>query len=416
MRREDLRYCDMNIMHVVKTLTKSLREFKKETILSPVLVTVEVVVECLIPLYMVTMLEKIEADNSIENILFWGGLLLLMAAVSLLFGMLAGRYSAKASAGFSRNLRTDIYASIQGFSFANIDKFSPSSLVTRMTTDVINIQNAFMMIIRIAVRSPIMLVVSVIMSFTINWKIALIFMAVIPVLGVGLFVIFRKVDPIFTKVFKKYDAMNESIQENIKGIRVVKSYVREDYEMKKFGKTAGGNNVWLDVNRTSVFDYYQFWRNSDDAQVEKLMLYFSPLPIDEDEPGVDVVVGSKKLSIAALLEEELILSIPNIAHEDCDDEADYEDKTPETEEEKRRRPSSPRSVRSVDGEATAGCSPLCPAAVLRGQKSPCSTTYFSERPCGRRGRQARKRGSESVRHSSGSPFSSQCGGLDEEKV
>ena len=222
MRREDLRYCDMNIMHVVKTLTKSLREFKKETILSPVLVTVEVVVECLIPLYMVTMLEKIEADNSIENILFWGGLLLLMAAVSLLFGMLAGRYSAKASAGFSRNLRTDIYASIQGFSFANIDKFSPSSLVTRMTTDVINIQNAFMMIIRIAVRSPIMLVVSVIMSFTINWK----------------FVIFRKVDPIFTKVFKKYDAMNESIQENIKGIRVVKSYVREDYEMKKFGKTA----------------------------------------------------------------------------------------------------------------------------------------------------------------------------------
>ena len=238
MRREDLRYCDMNIMHVVKTLTKSLREFKKETILSPVLVTVEVVVECLIPLYMVTMLEKIEADNSIENILFWGGLLLLMAAVSLLFGMLAGRYSAKASAGFSRNLRTDIYASIQGFSFANIDKFSPSSLVTRMTTDVINIQNAFMMIIRIAVRSPIMLVVSVIMSFTINWKIALIFMAVIPVLGVGLFVIFKKVDPIFTKVFKKYDAMNESIQENIKGIRVVKSYVREDYEMKKFGKTA----------------------------------------------------------------------------------------------------------------------------------------------------------------------------------
>ena len=228
----------MNIMNVVKTLTKSLREFKKETILSPVLVTVEVVVECLIPLYMVTMLEKIEADNSIENILFWGGLLLLMAAVSLLFGMLAGRYSAKASAGFSRNLRTDIYASIQGFSFANIDKFSPSSLVTRMTTDVINIQNAFMMIIRIAVRSPIMLVVSVIMSFTINWKIALIFMAVIPVLGVGLFVIFRKVDPIFTKVFKKYDAMNESIQENIKGIRVVKSYVREDYEMKKFGKTA----------------------------------------------------------------------------------------------------------------------------------------------------------------------------------
>ena len=225
-------------MNVIKTLTKSLREFKKETILSPVLVSLEVVVECLIPLYMVTMLERIQEDNSIENILFWGGLLLLMAAVSLLFGMLAGRYAARASAGFSKNLRTDIYSAIQGFSFANIDKFSASSLVTRMTTDVFNIQNAFMMIIRIAVRSPIMLVVSVIMAFTINWKIALIFLAIIPVLGVGLFVIFKKVDPIFAKVFKRYDAMNESIQENIKGIRVVKSYVREDYEMKKFGTTA----------------------------------------------------------------------------------------------------------------------------------------------------------------------------------
>ena len=226
------------MLNIIKTLTKSIREFKKETILAPVLVTVEVVMECLIPLYMVTMLERIRQDNSIENILFWGGILLVMALVSLVFGMLAGRYAAKASAGFSRNLRTDIYASIQGFSFANIDKFSPSSLVTRMTTDVTNIQNAFMMIIRIAVRSPIMLVVSVIMAFTINWKIALVFLALVPVLGVGLFLIFRKVDPIFAKVFKKYDAMNESIQENIKGIRVVKSYVREDYEIKKFGKTA----------------------------------------------------------------------------------------------------------------------------------------------------------------------------------
>ena len=226
------------MLNIIKTLTKSIREFKKETILAPVLVTVEVVMECLIPLYMVTMLERIQQDNSIGNILFWGGILLVMALVSLVFGMLAGRYAAKASAGFSRNLRTDIYASIQGFSFANIDKFSPSSLVTRMTTDVTNIQNAFMMIIRIAVRSPIMLVVSVIMAFTINWKIALVFLALVPVLGVGLFLIFRKVDPIFAKVFKKYDAMNESIQENIKGIRVVKSYVREDYEIKKFGKTA----------------------------------------------------------------------------------------------------------------------------------------------------------------------------------
>ena len=234
-------------MDIIKTLSKSIREFKKESILSPVLVTVEVVMECLIPLYMVTMLERIDADNSIENILFWGGILLVMAAVALVFGMLAGRYAAKASAGFARNLRSDIYSSIQGFSFANIDKFSPSSLVTRMTTDVTNIQNAFMMIIRVAVRSPIMLVVSVVMAFTINWKIALVFLALVPVLGVGLFLIFRKVDPIFAKVFKKYDAMNESIQENIKGVRVVKSYVREDYEIKKFAKTA--QNVRADFQR-----------------------------------------------------------------------------------------------------------------------------------------------------------------------
>ena len=235
------------MMDIIKTLSKSIREFKKESILSPVLVTVEVVMECLIPLYMVTMLERIQEDNSIPNILMWGGILLVMAAVSLVFGMLAGRYAAKASAGFARNLRSDIYSSIQGFSFANIDKFSPSSLVTRMTTDVTNIQNAFMMIIRVAVRSPIMLVVSVVMAFTINWKIALVFLALIPVLGVGLFLIFRKVDPIFAKVFKKYDAMNESIQENIKGVRVVKSYVREDYEMKKFAKTA--QNVRADFQR-----------------------------------------------------------------------------------------------------------------------------------------------------------------------
>ncbi len=235
------------MMDIIKTLSKSIREFKKESILSPVLVTVEVVMECLIPLYMVTMLERIQEDNSIPNILMWGGILLVMAAVALVFGMLAGRYAAKASAGFARNLRSDIYSSIQGFSFANIDKFSPSSLVTRMTTDVTNIQNAFMMIIRVAVRSPIMLVVSVVMAFTINWKIALVFLALVPVLGVGLFLIFRKVDPIFAKVFKKYDAMNESIQENIKGVRVVKSYVREDYEMKKFAKTA--QNVRADFQR-----------------------------------------------------------------------------------------------------------------------------------------------------------------------
>ena len=225
-------------MKVAKTLIKSLREFKKESILSPVLVSLEVALECLIPLYMVTMLDNIQKDNSLENIIMYGGILLVMAAFSLVFGMLAGKYAATASAGFARNLRTDIYSRIQGFSFANIDKFSTSSLVTRMTTDVTNIQNAYMMIVRVAVRCPVMLVISLIMAFTINVKISAIFMALIPVLGVGLFIIFKKVEPIFNRVFNKYDAMNNSIQENVKGMRVVKSYVREDYEIEKFDKTA----------------------------------------------------------------------------------------------------------------------------------------------------------------------------------
>ncbi len=225
-------------MKVAKTLIKSLREFKKESILSPVLVSLEVALECLIPLYMVTMLENIQKDNSLENILMYGGILLVMAAFSLVFGMLAGKYAATASAGFARNLRTDIYSRIQGFSFANIDKFSTSSLVTRMTTDVTNIQNAYMMIVRVAVRCPVMLIISLIMAFTINVKISAIFMALIPVLGVGLFIIFKKVEPIFNRVFNKYDAMNNSIQENVKGMRVVKSYVREDYEIEKFDKAA----------------------------------------------------------------------------------------------------------------------------------------------------------------------------------
>lgn len=223
---------------MIKTLAKSIREYKKTSILSPLCVTVEVAMECIIPLYMVTMLEKIKQDNSLSNILFWGGLLLVFAAISLLFGMLAGKFAATASAGFAKNLRKDLYYKVQDFSFSNIDKFSTSSLVTRMTTDVANVQNAYMMLIRVAVRSPIMLVFSLIMAFFVNPTVSLVFLILIPILGVGLTIIFKKVMPIFDKVFKKYDKMNESIQENIKGIRVVKSYVREDYEKQKFGNSA----------------------------------------------------------------------------------------------------------------------------------------------------------------------------------
>ena len=232
---------------MLKTLAKSIRQYKRESILSPVLVTLEVLLECMIPLYMSTMLKNITDEPTMSNILIYGAILLVMAAFSLLFGILAGKYAATASAGFARNLRHDIYYKIQDFSFANIDKFSTSSLVTSMTTDVTNIQMAYMMIVRVAFRSPVMMIVSLAMTYSINWQMGVIFTILVPILGAGLFIIFKKVDPIFNKVFKKYDALNESVQENIKGIRVVKSYVREDYEIDKFDKAA--ENVRADFTR-----------------------------------------------------------------------------------------------------------------------------------------------------------------------
>ncbi len=232
---------------MIKTLAKSIRQYKRESILSPILVTLEVLLECLIPLYMSKMLEDIKQEPTMNNILIYGAILLVMAAFSLLFGMLAGKYAATASAGFARNLRHDIYYKIQDFSFSNIDKFSTSSLVTRMTTDITNIQMAYMMIVRVAFRSPVMMIVSLAMTYSINWQMGLVFTALVPILGAGLILIFKKVDPIFSKVFKKYDALNESIQENIKGIRVVKSYVREEYEIKKFDKAA--EDVRVDFTR-----------------------------------------------------------------------------------------------------------------------------------------------------------------------
>ena len=232
---------------MLKTLAKSIRQYKRESILSPVLVTLEVLLECMIPLYMSTMLKDITDEPTMSNILIYGAILLVMAAFSLLFGILAGKCAATASAGFARNLRHDIYYKIQDFSFANIDKFSTSSLVTRMTTDVTNIQMAYMMIVRVAFRSPVMMIVSLAMTYSINWQMGVIFTVLVPILGVGLVVIFKMVVPIFNKVFKKYDALNESVQENIKGIRVVKSYVREDYEIDKFDKAA--ENVRADFAR-----------------------------------------------------------------------------------------------------------------------------------------------------------------------
>ena len=228
---------------MVKTLLKSVREYKKATILTPVFITLEVVMECLIPYVMALMIDTIDSAQAgstdlLGQIVMYGGILIVMAAVSLTGGFLAGKYAAIASTGFARNLRHDLYYQIQKFSFANIDKFSTSSLVTRMTTDVTNVQNSFQMIIRIAIRCPLMFVFSLVMCITISPKMSMIYLIVVPVLVAALAAIIWVSYPRFTRVFKKYDAINESIQENVKAMRVVKSYVREDYEIKKFNRAA----------------------------------------------------------------------------------------------------------------------------------------------------------------------------------
>ena len=222
---------------MIKTLLKSLREYKKASILTPVYVSLEVILECLIPLLMARLIDDM-TGNSMGPIIKYGVVLVIMAMLSLAFGVLSARKGATAACGFAKNLRQDQFFKIQDFAFADIDLFSTSSLVTRMTTDVTNIQNAYQMIIRVAVRTPLMMIFSVIMAMTINVRMACIFLCIIPFLGVALFGITFYVFPIFKRIFKKYDALNNSVQENIAGIRVVKSFVREDYEMKKFDAAA----------------------------------------------------------------------------------------------------------------------------------------------------------------------------------
>lgn len=222
---------------MVKTLLKSVREYKKPAILTPVYISLEVIMECILPYLMAQLIDSITGER-MSPILFCGLELLVLAMLSLLFGTMSARAGATASCGFARNLRQDLFFKVQDFAFSDIDKFSSASLVTRLTTDVANVQNAFGMILRIAVRTPLMLIFSVFMSFRINAKMSLIFLAIIPVLAAGLFGIMAIVHPIFRRIFKKYDAMNASVEENLSGIRVVKSFVREDYEINKFGKTS----------------------------------------------------------------------------------------------------------------------------------------------------------------------------------
>ena len=223
---------------MLKELAKSIREYKKTSLATPVLVSLEVVMECIIPFIIAELVNQIKAGCEIEVIVKYGLVLVVMAGLSLMFGAFAGSTCATASCGLARNLRRDMFYRIQGYSFENIDKFSTSSLVTRLTTDVTNVQNAYMMIIRMAIRCPLMLIFAFIMAFVMGGKMATIFLLVAPVLGFGLFLVIRKTMPLFRRVFKKYDALNSSIQENVKAMRVVKSYVREDYEKKKFGRAA----------------------------------------------------------------------------------------------------------------------------------------------------------------------------------
>ena len=232
---------------MIKTLARSIREYKKNAILTPLLVIVEVVLECIIPFVIANLVNEMQAGCSMDVIINYGIQLVVMAVLSLIFGVAAGNTCATASTGFARNLRQDMFYRIQDYSFENIDKFSVSSLVTRMTTDVFNVQMSFMMIIRIAIRGPLMLIFSFIMGFAMGGRLAMIFLVTIPLLGIGLALVIRKATPIFRRVFRKYDALNDSVQENVQAMRVVKSYVREEYEKKKFATAA--NDVCKDFTR-----------------------------------------------------------------------------------------------------------------------------------------------------------------------
>ena len=220
---------------MIKKLLASVREYKRDTLLTPLFMVGEVGLECTLPLITAKLINSIEAQAQMSQVLRYGLILVIMAMCSMGCGILSGWFAASSSAGFAKNLRHDLFARVQSFSFANIDRFSTSSLVTRLTTDVTNVQNAFMMIIRTAVRSPLMLIFAVVMSIRMGGAISLVFLLVIPILAFGLLFIAKRAMPLFKAVFHKYDNLNNSVQENIKGMRVVKSFVREDYEQKKFG-------------------------------------------------------------------------------------------------------------------------------------------------------------------------------------
>ena len=243
---------------MIKKLSKSIREYKKASLLTPFFVALEVVMEVIIPYYMGKMLDYGVNLKDMNYIVKTGAMLAVFCVMSLVFGTLAGKYAAYASAGFSKNLRRDMFHNVQSFSFSNIDKFSVSSLVTRLTTDVTNLQNAYQMIIRIAVRSPLMIVFSLIMAIRVSARLSLIFLAVLPLLALGLYFIVTHAHPIFKRVFKTYDKLNNIVSENLHGIRVVKAFVREEHEKEKFNSVSD-----------SIY--------SDFVSAEKLLAFNAPL-------------------------------------------------------------------------------------------------------------------------------------------
>lgn len=227
--------------NMIKTLLRSVREFKKPSLITPFFMALEAFCECLIPFFMAKMINEdvLASPDAMRIILTYGGILVLLAGMSLTSGVLAGRFAAKASCGFARNLRHDLFYRVQKFSFGNVDKFSTSSLVTRLTTDITNVQQSYQMCLRIAIRVPLQFIFAIIMSFTIHAELAWVFVITAPIIMVTMIFMMRYVMPFFRRIFKKYDALNNSIQENVGGIRVVKSFVREDYEVKKLEKAAG---------------------------------------------------------------------------------------------------------------------------------------------------------------------------------
>lgn len=232
---------------MIKKLRGSIREYRGDAIKTPIFVSLEVILECFIPFIVANLVNTIKAGSDVSEIMRYGIILVIMAAISLCFGVLSGVSAAKAAAGFAKNLRKDMYYSVQNYSFENIDRFVPASLVTRMTTDVTNVQRAFMMLIRVAVRAPFMFIFSFTMAFIMGGRLAWIFVVLVPLMAVVLIAMVRRVIPLFRRVFRKYDNVNESIQENVKAMRVVKSFVREEYEEEKFYDAA--NDLAIDFTK-----------------------------------------------------------------------------------------------------------------------------------------------------------------------